>query len=278
VAALAVIASLVISVAVSIGTRADRRFGAIDAAAAAAVAIVLAALLGGAADESRLASGQGAGLLLLLLPGLISFAAAVAAARVFGPLVRLAGRRAHGRVGMRLAAVTLGRGPGAAAVTVAFLVLAFALALLAEGYRATLVRGEEDQAAFQVPLDVVVREDLSRLVPVLDAAPLGRYSELGGGVDALPVLRIASSAGQAEGITGVTVLGLPPSWIPKLHGWRSDYAGTSRSGLVSEVSPRRTVEMHGVHLGTDITLSAGRGLVSILATVAAPDGSFTPNK
>ena len=278
VAAVAVIASLVISVAVSIGTRADRRFGAIDAAAAAAVAIVLAALLGGAADESRLASGQGAGLLLLLLPGLISFAAAVAAARAFGPLVRLAGRRAHGRVGMRLAAVTLGRGPGAAAVTVAFLVLAFALALLAEGYRATLVRGEEDQAAFQVPLDVVVREDLSRLVPVLDAAPLARYGELGGGVDALPVLRIASSAGQAEGITGVTVLGLPPSWIPKLHGWRSDYAGSSRSGLVSEVSPRRTVEMHGVHLGTDITLSAGRGLVSILATVAAPDGSFTPIK
>ena len=149
VAAVAVIASLVISVAVSIGTRADRRFGAIDAAAAAAVAIVLAALLGGAADESRLASGQGAGLLLLLLPGLISFAAAVAAARAFGPLVRLAGRRAHGRVGMRLAAVTLGRGPGAAAVTVAFLVLAFALALLAEGYRATLVREKRIRRRFR---------------------------------------------------------------------------------------------------------------------------------
>ena len=66
-----------------------------------------------------------------------------------------------------------------------------------------------------MPLDIVVREDLSRLVPVLDAAPLARYGELGGGVDALPVLRIASSAGQAEGITGVTVLGLPPSWIPR---------------------------------------------------------------
>ncbi len=48
-------------------------------------------------------------------------------------------------------AVSLGRGPGAAAVTVAFLVLAFALALLAEGYRATLARGEADQAAFRGP-------------------------------------------------------------------------------------------------------------------------------
>ena len=52
--------------------------------------------------------------------------------------------------------MTLGRGPGAAAVTVAFLTLAFALALLAEGYRATLVQAESDQASFAVPLDVDV--------------------------------------------------------------------------------------------------------------------------
>ena len=135
-------------------------------------------------------------MLLLLLPGLIAFAAAVAAARLFGPLVRLAGRVARPRSG-RLAAVSLGRGPGAAAVTVAFLALAFALALLAEGYRATLARGEADQAAFAVPLDVVVREDLAALVPVLDAAPLERFERLGGGVDAVPVLRVrAAPAGR----------------------------------------------------------------------------------
>ena len=109
-------------------------------------------------------------------PGLIAFAAAVAAARLFGPLVRLAGRLLHRSVGARLAAVTLGRGPGAAAVTVAFLTLAFALALLAEGYRATLVQAESDQASFAVPLDIVVREDLKSLIPVLDAAPLARYA------------------------------------------------------------------------------------------------------
>ena len=120
--------------------------------------------------------------MLLLLPGLIAFAAAVAAARLFGPLVRLAGRLLHRSVGARLAAVTLGRGPGAAAVTVAFLTLAFALALLAEGYRATLVRAEGDQASFAVPLDIVVREDLKSLVPVLDAAPLARYEALAGRV------------------------------------------------------------------------------------------------
>ena len=145
------------------------------------LAIVVAALLGGAADESRLADERGHRLVLLLLPGLIAFAAAVVAARLFGPLVRLAGRLLHRSVGARLAAVSLGRGPGAAAVTVAFLTLAFALALLAEGYRATLVQAESDQAAFAVPLDIVVREDLKSLVPVLDAAPLERYRALAGG-------------------------------------------------------------------------------------------------
>ncbi len=51
----------------------------------------------------------------------------------------------------RLAAVGLARGPGAAVATVAFLTIAFALALLAEGYRATLVRADREQAAFRVP-------------------------------------------------------------------------------------------------------------------------------
>ena len=105
--------------------------------------------------------------------------------------------------------MTLGRGPGAAAVTVAFLTLAFALALLAEGYRATLVHAEGDQASFAVPLDFVVREDLKSLVPVLDAAPLERYAALAGGSGAVPVLRVRASAGDAEGISGITVLGLP---------------------------------------------------------------------
>ena len=145
-AGVVVLATLVVAVATSMPARAESRFGLLDVAAVGSIALVIAALLGGAADQSRLAESQNAGLVLLLLPGLIAFAAAVAAARLFGPLVRLAGRLLHRSVGARLAAVTLGRGPGAAAVTVAFLTLAFALALLAEGYRATLVQAESDQA------------------------------------------------------------------------------------------------------------------------------------
>ena len=195
--------------------RDESRFGLLDLAAVGSIALVVAALLGGAADQSRLASSQNAGLVLLLLPGLIAFAAAVAAARLFGPLVRLAGRLLHRSVGARLAAVTLGRGPGAAAVTVAFLTLAFALALLAEGYRATLVQAESDQASFAVPLDIVVREELKSLIPVLDAAPLRRYPPSAGG--SVGCRWCGSAAASATpGSQRVTVLGLPAAETKQL--------------------------------------------------------------
>ena len=209
------------------------------------------------------------------MPGLIAFAAAVAAARLFGPLVRLAGRLVHRSVGARLAAVTLGRGPGAAAVTVAFLTLAFALALLAEGYRATLVQAESDQASFVVPLDIVVREDLKSLIPVLDAAPLSRYAALAGGSTAVPVVRIRGSVGNAEGVSGITVLGLPAAETTQLHGWRSDFSGVSRASLASAVVPPADAAVKGIPLGSRLRFDAGPGVVSLRATIATPDGRYS---
>ncbi len=269
-----IVATIVIAGATSIPPRAGNRLGPLDVAAFAALAVVVASLAGGAADEARLAEGGGVGLVLLLLPGLIAFAAAVAAARLFGPLVRLTSRFVDRSVGVRLAAVTLGRGPGAAAVTVAFLTLAFALALLAEGYRATLVRAEGDQASFAVPLDFVVREDLKSLVPVLDAAPLERYAALAGGVRAVPVLRLRASAGNAEGISGITVLGLPSQQISRLHGWRDGFTDRSRESLVSAVAPSRETAVQGIRLGSRLRFEAGRGLLSLRATIATADGRY----
>jgi hypothetical protein len=274
-AGVVILATVVIAVATSVPSRTGSRFGPLDVAALGALAIVVASLVGGAADESRLAEGQGTGLVLLLLPGLIAFAAAVAAARLFGPLVRLAGRLLDRSVGARLAAVTLGRGPGAAAVTVAFLTIAFALALLAEGYRATLVRAEADQASFAVPLDIVVREDLKTLVPVLDAAPLDRYAGLAGGSEAVPVLRLRASAGNAEGISGVTVLGLPPETISRVHAWRDSFSDRSRASLVSAVAPRTEAAVQGLPLGSRIAFEAGPGVVSLRATIAGADGRYS---
>ena len=65
-------------------------------------------------------------------------------------------RLARGRsLGLRLASLSLARNPGYATVATAFLVVSFGLALFAESYRATLARGERDQAAHRVPLDFV---------------------------------------------------------------------------------------------------------------------------
>ena len=158
----------------------------------------------------ELARGDGDGDLTLLLPALVTFAAAVLVARLLRPSLRGVERLARGRsLGLRLASLSLARNPGYAVVATAFLVVSFGLALFAESYRATLVRGERDQAAHRVPLDYVVREDLRRLIPVQDAASLERFGELPG-VEVAPVLRLTGGVGRLEGESGITLLGLPP--------------------------------------------------------------------
>src|SRR5262249_15652330 len=151
----------------------------------------------------------------------IAVAAAILVARIFPVAARRWADRRRGRISTRLAAVGLARGPGAAVATVAFLTIAFALALLAEGYRATPIRGDREQAAFSVPLDLVVREDLRNLVRVFDTAPPSRFERLAGpGGASYPVLRIDASAGQAERVSGVTVLGLDRGAIDHVGVWR----------------------------------------------------------
>src|SRR5207248_8406684 len=146
---------------------------------------------------------------------LIVFAAAVIWARILTPALRTLERRGRNApVPFRLAALSLARNPGRAAVAVAFLVVSLGLALFAETYRSTLARGETDQAAFAVPADYVVREDLTKLVPVFEAAPLRRFRTLAPGVRAIPVLRLSGNVGRLEGSPGLTLLGIRTRDIP----------------------------------------------------------------
>ncbi len=157
----------------------------------------------------------------------------------------------------------------------AFLTLAFALALLAEGYRSTLVQAERDQASFAVPLDIVVREDLRSLVPVLDASSLERYGSVAEGSKAVPILRVRTGTGNAEGIRGVTMLGLPAGEIPNVSGWRDDFSDRSRSELAALVRPAAPIAVQGIRLGSRLTFLAGPGVVSLVATIATPDGRYS---
>jgi hypothetical protein len=234
------------------------------------------ALLGGGLDEERLAAGGGSVVLLLLVPGLIALVGAVLVARLVPAAARVVADRLRGPTAVRLAALGLSRGAGVAVVTAAFLTIAFALALLAEGYRATLTRGEREGAAFQVPLDVAVREDPGSLVRVFDAASLERYRELAGPDGAaFPVLRVTASAGRAERVTGVTVLGLDRPAIERLRVWRDGWAGGDRAETAALVDPGTPVELRGIDLPDgEVAVTVGPERIGLAAIVETPDGEF----
>jgi hypothetical protein len=270
--AVALLAALVIDVTVSLERRRRSGLGPLELAAFAALVAAFAVLASGAVDPRELAGGGAAPVVLLALPGLVAFAGAVGASRLLPATGRVLARR--GATTARLAGVSVARSPGAAGVASAFLALAVGLAILAVSYRATLRTGERDQAAFAVPADVVVRENLRALVPVVRAAPLDRYASITG-VDAVnPVVRVTASAGPSASVSGVTVLGLPQAAIRSLPLWRDDW-GTSRQDLAEAVAPRGTTAMRGVRLrGTELRLAVGPGLIAFRATIEQPDGSF----
>ena len=180
----------------------------LDVAALAAVVVVAVGAARGSLDAASLASGRGSGAYALLLPGLVTFAAAAACARLLAPGLRTLGRAGRrGPLPLRLAALSLARDPGRATVTAAFLVASLGLALFALVYRATLLRGERDQATFAVPAPYVVDEDLAQLVPVLHGWPAG--------TPARPVIRLSGNVPSATAFTFLAVpdrrLALPRS-------------------------------------------------------------------
>ena len=118
------------------------------------------------------------------------------------------------RLVARLSALSIARRPGAAAAAVAFLTISVGLALFAAAYRATLEQGRRDQAAFALGADLVLREDLSRLVPVREVATPARLRALGRATSTRkPVVRTAANVAGFSGVTGVAVLGLEPSLL-----------------------------------------------------------------
>jgi FtsX-like permease family len=252
----------------------------LDLAALAAAAIVAATFLRGRADAEAILDERGTGSVLLLLPGLIAFVAAVAVARALPPallgLERLIPAKA---VAGRLMALGLARNPGYAAVAVAFVAVSVGLALFAEAYRSTLARGQRDEARYAAPADFIVREDLSRLVPVRDAVRPADLRSLGADVRPSVVLRMNGSIQGARDVTGVTVLGLDRASVEGVDGWRSDFADAGLATLADRVVSPNQVAITGPSLpprATRLLLPVrvrGRSF-SMAATIRAPDSSF----
>jgi hypothetical protein len=278
-ASIAVAAALVVLLSLRAGSA---RLGAltvtpVDVAAVGALVAIVIALARGAADTQSLANETGTGAVLLVLPALITFVAAVLWARVLTPALRALERPGRGwPVPVRLAALSLARNPGRAAVAVAFLVVSLGLALFAETYRSTLARGEADAASFDAPADFVVREDLTKLVPVLRAAPIQRFRSLAPGATAIPVLRLSGNVRELEQSPGVTLLGIPAQDIRELR-WRDDYSPLSRREIAQRLQPTGSMSLHGVRLPLDarelvVPIRAQGDELAVRAVVVTRDG------
>ena len=277
---LAVTATVVLVLALTVRPFALRGFALtpLDVAALGAVAAVAIALARGAADAGSLLSQNGTGVVLLLLPVLVAFVAAVAVARLLPPALRGLERAVPQRwLSLRLASLALARGSGYAAVAAAFVGVSVGLALFAETYRWTLVRGQHDQAAFAVPADAVVSEDTSTLVPVRAAVPPALARSLGG----VPVTRQGGTIEGAAGLGNVAVLGLDPATLRRIGGWRGDFASRSPSGLASAIAWHRPVGLRGARLPADATalvlpVRVRRTEIGVIALIRRPDGVFVP--
>ena len=281
---LAAVASLVLVLALSIrGVRiGGLALSPLDVAALGAALAVVIALARGSADASELVASRGTGLVLLLIPALVAFVAAVLVARLLPLGLRLLERAVPKQsLTLRLAALGLARRPGYAVVAVAFVVVSIGFALFAASYRSTLRTGQQEQAAFAVPADAVVKEELSVLVPVRNAVTPAVTRSLGPGVRVSRVDRFAGSIAGASDVTGITVLGLPRPALARIGGWRSDFASRGPRELARELDPQRGVLLRGPRLPVEakrLTLPVEvRGTeIGIVAYVHALDGSFVP--
>ncbi|MGZ4389289.1 MAG: hypothetical protein ACXVZL_07900 [Gaiellaceae bacterium] len=244
---------------------------AVDALALGALLAIAVGLSRGQADAASLAAGNGTGAFLLLLPALVAFVAAVACARLLVPLLRgleRAGRR--GPLASRLAALSLARNPGHATIAVTFLVVSLGLALFAAVYRSTLESGQRDQAAYAVPADYVLSEDLSQLVPVSQVLrPAG----------SMPVVRQSGDVSRLETSQGADVLGIPAADWTRLSGWRSDFASKPLARLAAAVRPAQPVSLRTIALPVgarrlELAVSSRGYPIRVRATVQLANGDF----
>ncbi len=223
-----------------------------DIVAIGAIGMAALAATRGSTSATDLTSGS-FDPFLVALPILISIAAGAIALRMTGPIVRWCQRRFARRrsLAIRLALLAQARRPRRVAMTAAFLVVATGLAIFATGYAATLARGQQDQAAFVVPLDATIQAGAD-LVGPFDVASPPAYRALGG--EAAPIVRspISITGVQSQPVNA-TVLGIPAPLLGHLPGWRDDASTSSRAQLASALGATSWQPLAGIAIPTDAT-------------------------
>ncbi len=153
-----------------------------------------------------------------------------------GPLLTVLERTARrGPPIMRLAIVGLARNRGLSGFSVAFVAIGVGLGGFALSFRATLARGDADQAAARVPLDLTVAPGPDFAAP-LAVAPLARWRTLADGV-VLPVRRTDATYASTAGSVTEPALGVPAAGLTLMHGWRRSDASAPLGELARRLLP-----------------------------------------
>lgn len=250
-------------------------------AAAAALALALTVGAGGGND----------GILAIVVAPLTCLTAGALVYRGMGLLLRAGERLArHGPLALRLALLGLARAPVAPALATAFIAVSTGLAGFALAYRATLARGAFDEAAQQVPLDVLVGPSQSFIAP-LAVAPLGRWRALAGhGGRVLSVRRTDASLPLHGDNLTLQALGVPAGGLTAIRGWRASDGSAPLATLARRLAPTGPVRTPGpslpgdarqlavrVQAGTEVELSADlRSRTGAVTRVALGAASARP--
>ncbi|HEV2251859.1 MAG TPA: hypothetical protein VGS06_01570 [Streptosporangiaceae bacterium] len=240
-----------------------------DLLAVGAASALVAALAAGTGSDQALT---------LLLAPLCCAAAGVLTFRAARLVLRGAERVARrGPVLPRLALLNLARSPGVTALAIAFIAVATGLGGFALAYRSTLIRSAADQAADQVPLDVLVSPGPDFHTP-LEVAPLQRWQALASGA-VLPVRRTDANYTTGGGTVTVPALGIPAGGLTAIHGWRASDGSASLATLARRLEPAGPVRAPGPTLPADaqslsLRASAQGFAVTVTADLRDPQGAI----
>ncbi len=191
------------------------------------VACLGAAWLGASRGSTSLADGNDP--FVAALPVLAAVVGGLVAAHLWAPLARLAARLVpRGSVAGRIGLLGAIRRPLRPVATTAFLTAAVASVVFAGAYRATLLNGAIDQAAYQVPLDATVTGGRDVVTP-LAVTSTSALDAAAPNTRAYGVVRTSGVVRPLDGSTEqVEMLGLDDAAMRDVRRW-SQVTGTSDS-------------------------------------------------
>jgi hypothetical protein len=178
--------------------------------------------------------------ILLLSPALAALAGAAILLRLLPAFLRAAERAARGRgLPVRLALLGAARDARTAAAATVFVAVTLGGGIFALAYRSTLERQGDDAARFRAAATWRALAPANRAMGV---TPLTRFADL----HPAPVLREPAALGDPTGRTdpNLTLLGIPHAAIPRLTGWRRDFATTPPSEQAAALG-RHTAQITG---------------------------------